>query len=144
MNTHLHAIFPKTESKMLIKLWKPVILPIDHNVILNNEEVTSNFIKARLTLEHPDAFSIVCMYQSQVSIMVCRSPNACTHKIECCLWSPYILQNKCQETQYYMMSKNMKQLWDWHQSTFVDHVIVISGHADDAAKNAWYSNISEL
>lgn len=143
-NTNVHAIFPKAESKMLIQLWKPVVVPLDQHLILSNEEVTSNFIKARLTLEHPEAFSIACMHQGQFSMMLCRSPNSCTHQIDCCLWSPQILQNKCQETQYYMMAKTMKQVWDWHQTTFIDHVIFISEDADDTNKNAWYSNISEL
>ena len=142
--THLHAIFPKKESKMLIKIWKPLVVPIDQHVILNNEEFTSRFIKARLMLEHPDAFSIACMHKSQLSMILCRSRNLYTHEIECCLWSPQILQNTCQETRYYMMSKNMKQLSGWHQTTFTDHVIVMSGLADEVTKNAWYSNISEL
>ena len=142
--THLHAIFSKPESKMLIKIWKPHVVPIDQHVILNNEEVTSKFIKARLTLEHPDAFSIACMHNGQFSMILCRSPNSYTHEIECCLWSPQILQSRCQETQYYLMSKNMKQLSEWHQTTFTDYVIVMSGLADDVSKSAWYSNISEL
>jgi hypothetical protein len=139
-----HAIFSKKDSQMLIKIWKPLVVPIDHHVILNNEEFTSRFIKARLTLEHPDAFSIVSMHENQLSMILCRSPKSYTHEIECCLWSPQILQNTCQETQYYMMSKNMKQLSEWHQTTFTDYVIVMSGLADDITKNAWYSNISEL
>jgi hypothetical protein len=104
-NIIIHNIFDKEQTKLIIRLWRPYVFAINHDVYYDKLS-SDTFIKARLFMEEKNTFSIVSMYEDSVNVFLCQREDNC-HNIKYSLWNT--------ETHQEFIKYDLKK---WHNNLF--------------------------
>lgn len=125
--TSIQSIFDNSQTKILLKLWKPSCIHLSDIALILNQDDISEYVKARIHLENHNTFSIANLKNDELSLLVCTKVDSYTHRIDCCLWP--------KSAQKRIVFRDINK---WHTHTFEDNILKI-GDVDDASKIAWES-----